>query len=409
MTTWNEDNFLERLAPELRQNLLALRGACPDADVLCAVRDGTIVGPLRKAMLEQLVIEHCAHCPVCADLRNRLAQFETGSAPEQEAEWIQTRDRLDKWFEDSFRSQAASFRPFGPLKRSWTFLLWEGIASSLRWWWVRLALGTVAALLLIMSGVLLEKLGHERVPQSQAALRGTVPPAPQAEAPQPVPAPAPAPSLHQPRVEATRPQRVRPRVAPRVSPPSAVAARPRNPTIESAENRPLPQPFPSASMSRQRAPQASAPRSGLSRRPGAGALTSPAIRAPLPPYVQLTPSSHLLMVVSSIEWEPDKTFRFQGVLLVGFPQSGSVWLEQGAQVIGTGALNQGQTSVVVTEFVVGGVRYPLKNGNGAMRAQTPGASGEVQFERSQTLELWPQSDATYERTHDEAVPPEPPK
>jgi hypothetical protein len=116
----------------------------------------------------------------------------------------------------------------------------------------------------------------------------------------------------------------------------------------------------------------------------------------------------LLIVVSSIEWEPDNTFQFQGVLLVGFPQSGSVRLEQGAQVIGTGAVNQGQTSVVVTQFVMGGVRYPLKNGNGAMTAQTPGANGVVQFERSQVLELWPQSAATYERIRDD-VPPQPPK
>jgi len=49
------------------------------------------------------------------------------------------------------------------------------------------------------------------------------------------------------------------------------------------------------------------------------------------------------------------------------------------------------------EFVVQGAHYMLKEGSGAMKAQTPGAGGAVQFERSQVLEMWPASSLVYEK------------
>jgi hypothetical protein len=50
------------------------------------------------------------------------------------------------------------------------------------------------------------------------------------------------------------------------------------------------------------------------------------------------------------------------------------------------------------EFIVQGAHYMLKEGSGAMKAQTPGTGGAVQFERSQVLEMWPGSPLVYERT-----------
>jgi len=39
----------------------------------------------------------------------------------------------------------------------------------------------------------------------------------------------------------------------------------------------------------------------------------------------------------------------------------------------------------------------LKEGSGAMKAQTPGTGGAVQFERSQVLEMWPLASLVYEK------------
>jgi hypothetical protein len=72
-------------------------------------------------------------------------------------------------------------------------------------------------------------------------------------------------------------------------------------------------------------------------------------------------------------------------------------------------MSQGQTSLGVTEFVVQGARYTLKVGNGAMKAQTPGAGGAVQFDRSQVLEMWPASPSIYEKAPETAPQPEPQK
>jgi hypothetical protein len=61
------------------------------------------------------------------------------------------------------------------------------------------------------------------------------------------------------------------------------------------------------------------------------------------------------------------------------------------------------------EFVVQGARYILKEGNGAMKAQTPGTRGAVQFERSQVLEMWPASALVYQKAADATAQPEPQK
>jgi len=40
MSDWNEHNFLERLAPQLRQKSGGAVGPCPAAETLCAVIEG---------------------------------------------------------------------------------------------------------------------------------------------------------------------------------------------------------------------------------------------------------------------------------------------------------------------------------------------------------------------------------
>jgi len=123
----------------------------------------------------------------------------------------------------------------------------------------------------------------------------------------------------------------------------------------------------------------------------------PAAVAPPSPSLQLDPTAHLLVVLSAAERLPDGSFEFRGTLLLPVVHAGPVPLDRGDEVVGAGQTRDGQTSLAVMEFVVQGAHYMLKEGSGAMKAQTPGAGGAVQFERSQVLEMWPASSLVYEK------------
>jgi hypothetical protein len=127
------------------------------------------------------------------------------------------------------------------------------------------------------------------------------------------------------------------------------------------------------------------------------------------PKLRLDTSCRVLIVVSSIRFQPDGSFQFHGTLLLPVAQPGMVPLERGAGVSGVGTMSQGQTSIAVTELDVQGVRFRLKDGTGAMSAETPGAGGGVDFHRSQVLDMWPAATAVYEQASGGAESFEPQK
>ena len=104
--------------------------------------------------------------------------------------------------------------------------------------------------------------------------------------------------------------------------------------------------------------------------------------------------------MSFVKQLPDGSFQFRGTVSQAVPQTGSLSLARGAEAIGAGTMSQGQTLLTVTEFVVGGWRYTLKSGSGKMKAQTLGAEGPVQFDRTQVLEMWPLSPLVYGKAPD---------
>jgi hypothetical protein len=127
-----------------------------------------------------------------------------------------------------------------------------------------------------------------------------------------------------------------------------------------------------------------------------------------------------LIVLSSISPKRDGSFQFHGILLLPVAQPGPVPLDRGAEVIGAGMMSQGQASLAVTDLLVQGVRYALKDGNGVMNAQTPGAGGGVHFDPSQFLHMWPTvtgqvldmrptATAVYEKVTDQTAQPGPQK
>jgi len=179
-------------------------------------------------------------------------------------------------------------------------------------------------------------------------------------------------------------------------PTSGAVARPTAPALSGPM--PSPRPGPTAPAAKSLPVPPSLPRNAASE-----ATTSH------PPTLWLNPAGRLLIVLSSISPKSDGSFQFHGILLLPVAQPGPVRLDRDAEVIGAGTMIQGQASLTVTEFVVQGARYTLKGGDGAVKAQTPGAGGTVQFDRSQVLEMWPASPSVYEKAPDTAAQPEPQK
>jgi hypothetical protein len=111
-----------------------------------------------------------------------------------------------------------------------------------------------------------------------------------------------------------------------------------------------------------------------------------------------------LIVLSSINFKPDGSFQFHGTLLLPVAQPGGSTLDRGTAVIGVGSMTGARISLTVLGLVAPGARYALKEGSGAMNAETPGAGGKVDFHRSQVLDMWPAEPATYEEEIDPNAP-----
>ena len=437
MSDWNEDNFFERLTPQLRRKLRGENGPCPDADTLCAVIEGAAAGPERES-----VIAHVSGCHVCADVGNRLLKFERASEHEPEVGWNQSRIRLDNWLEGFLRSEAARFRSAQPAKPSWIASARNGVwdfVTSMKIVW---ALSAVLAVVVTVDGFLFLRYRRDQLSLIQVATRPAAPPKPPVIS---VPAQKPAERSEgkrrlarngtgKPRppvalIPPTAPWNPNPlgQMAQTLPPPPTEAASPPTPPAQSVPTETAQATVPSPAYPSGRGvgtpsnPHLGGP-PGASSRAGAappnargpsgpfsaGLHASPRATVSRPSSIWLDPGSRLLIVLSSIEIKPDGSFQFHAKLLLPVAQP-AVLLDRGAEVIGGGKISQGQTSVAVTEFVVQGVRYALKEGSGAMNAETPGAGGGVHFDRSQVLDMWPTDTATYEKVSDPAGQTEAPK
>lgn len=395
MNTWNEGNFLEVLTPELRRKLHAEANSCPDMESLIGVLEGQ---PSHSANRNETIARHLAECHDCTDLYSRLFNFQLANPSDPGIVWKESRKRLDNWMEGFLRAQAALPPPTPPVEihapRETTSKFW--FPWKLQW-----ALAGAFALLLVLGGVILERAWRGQVRENQTATRepsaSTSPKTVASGGPSV--RPTSPPGTRQAPLEAKGPEVKNAQgVQPPVSAPTPSAAP--SPAVQSADNRPVapsaPTPTPSGQPPGQPANAASGPLGTNSPvpRPPDSAPAAPR------PFIRLDSGTHLVAVVDSVRWLTRETFQFHGTLLVGIVQSGSVQLDQGAEVAGAGEISQGQTSITIKEFVVQGTHFTVKSGSGAMKAQTPGAGGAVQFDKSQVLEMWPVSPVIYaERPH----------
>jgi len=132
--SWSEDDFLEKLMPQLRQERSGSDGACPDASTILAVIEGEADEWLRNAYAQ-----HLAQCSACLELDSRLRNFDRPVLAD-ETEWRRTEKRLDNWVGAFVESKAAG-TPQAVDKRAARPGFWESIWRPGLAWKLSLAMG----------------------------------------------------------------------------------------------------------------------------------------------------------------------------------------------------------------------------------------------------------------------------
>jgi hypothetical protein len=103
------------------------------------------------------------------------------------------------------------------------------------------------------------------------------------------------------------------------------------------------------------------------------------------------------MRLSSLNRQADGSLLFRGTLFEPIDRGSGVSLDRGTEISGLETNSRGQTSVMVTEFVVQGARYTLRGASSAKNAPKPGVSAAVQFDANQVVETFLEAASTYER------------
>jgi hypothetical protein len=367
MSGWNEDNFLEQIAPLLGPKSRA--GTCPDAQTLDAVLEGAASPAVRDA-----VAAHTAGCPACTELERRLHLFASGTVPETDNAWRQTEKRLDSRLQVFLGNGAAPAR-----QDSW----W-----NLRSWKMMWLLAPAAAL-----GIATFMVRVHPAPRNvpvQTAAGATAPPFVIADKPA---AGIPA-TMSAAKVVETPPSESNP-----------VPAVP-------SEARPQPEPEDAA-----QAPsnpdtfvRAEPPPTHLSMRRAAGLVPvagqAPGRAAAPADSVRINAGTRVWILLKSTSPQTNGDFRFRGIVLLPVTQAGAVLLDRETEVVGVGKVSQGRTTIRIVEFAWQGERYKLRGATGAVTATGPGAGPTVEFNAGQVLETWLAAVSTYERVSGEAAPPQ---
>lgn len=454
---WSENDFLERLMPQLRRERGGSNGACPDTATVMAVIDGDADEWLRNAYAQ-----HLAQCSACLELDTRLRNFDRPVLAD-EREWRQTEKRLDNWMDAFLPSQATVAVAQAVEKRDARGGLWQSVWKPGAVWKISLA---TAFLALVAVGVDVYLRLQPPVQARQATATTNASPATE---PVPVPPPventppkieepkSPQSQIAAPAVPATAggalyqhgPMAAAPKTAPLLKPqrtPEETATAPSrtgSPETPGAQRNELAASTPAAAVAAEQTPQPAQPTlppaesqtqasatppsenagasphssfGAFSVRPAASTKTgepqpsetakAPAA-APVPPRVavpnppaslHLGSGARLWITLDSVSRHPDDSFTFSGSLLLPLSASGSSTLDRGTTLSGWGSDAQGRTSLVISEIVVGGSHYKLKSRAGAGKVRTTGSGGAVSFDSGKVLEVWLSSDSIYERS-----------
>jgi hypothetical protein len=391
MNEWREDNFLERLTHNSREH--AGPGSCPETEILCSTAGSESNGPISAKLLK-----HIEHCEMCSNLWHRLALFDQPESLGLDSEAIEVERRLDSWLKGFLVAQPGTIQaqPDVSAPKLLSYPL-----KGRRLWKMEWALAA-AAIAVIAVGV-----GHFR---------------------RPITAQTPAPMTAQTTAEGQSLARANSQ-----APFEKHSATEQNPQEGGRENarasRPskvvsprkitAPAPVPNSSPTIPSSPVALAPSQSLSdgatitarTAPPASNSASPAYRgsgfarngvrinaasprAGVPPTVQLPAGTRIWLTLDSVASDPDGRFQFRAVLLLPVAASGTLLLDKGVQVLGSGRTIQNETSIQITELATNGQRYILSPASSGV-SKIPGSGKAVRFESGQVLEMWVDSASTF--------------
>ncbi|HXX17934.1 MAG TPA: hypothetical protein VEJ46_00890 [Candidatus Acidoferrum sp.] len=410
MSAWSEDDFLERLMARSRQESKARVDGCPDSESLCAFADGRVRGVVRDA-----IVAHLTECSACSELNRRLMAFANSLLAESDREWQGVEKRLDNWLDAYLEAHKAapSQSHLGITAGGWNW--WASLKSH----W---ALGAVAAIVVLGITSILIRHDFSTRHHIQTAVV-TVPP------------PAPTGTKTSVSAVAAEPHRS-----------TSVAAQ--HPTKGTTEEAPMPMAQPSEAVdaktaeevassgslaeSSQALPQPQAPltppvnnlRSTAGAQPKSGSVglgfsgsrgvvssfrpsTAPQVPSAaeepnvdvdrsLPPSVRLTAGTRLWIRIGFLARKSDGSLSFQGTLIEPVAQAYPLPLDRGAQVEGVETDKQGGTSLVLTAFVIHGIRYALKGPTSEIKGQA-GTGVTVPFDNRQVLETFIERDSVYDK------------
>jgi hypothetical protein len=418
MKSWTEDNFLERLVPQLRRESGAQIESCPDSESLSAFTEDKASPILRDA-----IAAHLTRCPKCQEIYERLGQFGKATIPAQDAEWVNAEKRLDNWMGGFLLARTAeSPKPTAEPARA---LRWRDVAKAAFSWKLEWAVGAIAFAALAVAGLLVAKREWLASTPLHVATRQATPkiensaPVPTARTPdagtaatkpaEPTLKPAPgtrknaAPTVSQKSAESLG--KVQPETEPHPfsnSPtgesPSQIAQADTPPDLSQNDR------IPAGAKATPAAPSrpvhmghaaGRAPGSTQSLPANAGAsLSTPTDH---PALLRLEAGTRLWIHIVSINRQPDGSFTFRGSLFQPVSHAGGVLLDQGAELTGSGSVKEGKVTVFIQRFLIQGVPYAVQGATGTRSEQMPGAGSALEFHEGQFLEMWLSSTTVYEK------------
>ena len=184
--------------------------------------------------------------------------------------------------------------------------------------------------------------------------------------------------------------------APAPAPPAPAPPAPAPPTP--APSTPAPSiPAPPTSAPRAPAPSTPAPSSPAAPAPAAK-VAAPAAEQHSPrlaPQLEFEAGVRLWIRVTVISRKPDGSFTFRGSLLQAVTLANTNQLDQGTELAGSGTVNNGHVTVLLTGFTVGGANYALQRASGSNRRSGTGPA--VELDPGKLFEVWFRSSSVYRK------------
>jgi hypothetical protein len=116
------------------------------------------------------------------------------------------------------------------------------------------------------------------------------------------------------------------------------------------------------------------------------------------PQLRLESGVRLWIRVTSINRKPDESFTFRGTLLQPVDLANTNRLDPGTEVAGTGTVNNGHVTVLLTAFIVGGANYALRQDDASGSNRSPGTGLAVELDPGKLLEVWLAAASVYRKT-----------